>query len=88
MRFRTADWISGGLAIVGAINWGLIGLFRFNLVHSLFGWSRPIERLIYGVVGLAGAFFAYRSLQSQWVTPVVREQVRGRVEERRPIGVV
>jgi len=84
MRFRTEHWISGGLAIVGALNWGLVGLFNFNLVHSLFGWSKPIERLIYGVVGLAGAFFAFSVLQSRRVGPRMPEEA----EERRPIGVV
>ncbi len=84
MRFRTADWISAGLTVIGALNWGMVGLFGFNLVHALFGWSRPIERLIYATVGLAGAFFAYDIIQSRGVTPQVGRQV----EERRPVGIV
>ncbi|MGE5619716.1 MAG: DUF378 domain-containing protein [Sphingomonadaceae bacterium] len=87
MRFNTSEWISGGLAIVGALNWGIVGLFGFNLVHTLFGWSKPVERLIYTTVGLAGAFFAFRALQSQGM-PVVPPQVREQVQERRPVGIV
>ncbi|WP_249029563.1 DUF378 domain-containing protein [Tannockella kyphosi] len=40
--------------IVGALNWGLIGLFSFNLVEALFGVNSFITMLIYIVVGVAG----------------------------------
>ena len=41
--------------IIGAINWGLIGFFQFDLVASLFGGQESaISRIIYGLVGLAG----------------------------------
>ena len=39
------------VAIIGCLNWGLIGLFNFNLVESLFG---DLSFLIYTVVGIAG----------------------------------
>lgn len=39
--------------IIGAINWGLIGLFSFNLVESLFGDSM-LSAIIYMIVGIAG----------------------------------
>lgn len=41
------------LTIVGALNWGLIGLFSFNLVETLFG-SGILSSIIYMLVGLAG----------------------------------
>jgi uncharacterized protein len=47
--------VVGVLAAVGALNWGLIGLFRFNLVRRLLGGSRGAERTIYTLVGLSGA---------------------------------
>lgn len=40
--------------IIGAINWGLIGFFDFNLVASLFQDSSVISRIIYSVVGVCG----------------------------------
>lgn len=41
--------------IIGALNWGLIGLFQFDLVASLFGGqSSGLSRIIYSIVGLAG----------------------------------
>lgn len=43
------------LTIIGAINWGLIGFFRFDLVASLFGGGQTaLARIIYGLVGIAG----------------------------------
>lgn len=47
------------LTIVGAINWGLVGLFQFDLVAALFGGqSAALSRIIYSLVGLAGATLA------------------------------
>lgn len=40
--------------VIGALNWGLIGLFSFNLVDSLFGKSSFLSMLIYIIVGIAG----------------------------------
>jgi len=42
------------LVIVGALNWGLIALFDFNLVAWLFGEMTMLSRIVYGLVGLAG----------------------------------
>ncbi len=40
--------------IIGAIVWGLIGLFDFNLVASIFGEGSIIARIIYTIVGITG----------------------------------
>jgi uncharacterized membrane protein YuzA (DUF378 family) len=43
------------LVIVGALNWGLIGLFQFDLVAALFGGQTSwISRIVYSLVGLSG----------------------------------
>lgn len=44
------------LTIIGAIVWGLIGLFDFNLVATIFGDGSLLERIIYILVGVAGLF--------------------------------
>jgi uncharacterized membrane protein YuzA (DUF378 family) len=44
------------LLIVGALNWGLVGLFSFDLVAGVFGKLPILTRLIYIVVGLAGIY--------------------------------
>ncbi|MBM7704642.1 MULTISPECIES: DUF378 domain-containing protein [Bacillaceae] len=43
------------LTIIGAINWGLIGFFQFDLVAAIFGGqASALSRIIYGLVGIAG----------------------------------
>lgn len=42
------------LIVIGAINWGLIGLFNFNLVTYIFGDMQAISRLVFALVGIAG----------------------------------
>ncbi|MGV6973793.1 DUF378 domain-containing protein [Bacillus halotolerans] len=43
------------LTIIGAINWGLIGFFQFDLVAAIFGGQGSVlSRIIYGLVGIAG----------------------------------
>ena len=45
------------LAIIGAVNWGLIGFFRFDLVAAIFGGQAAgFSRFIYALVGLAGLY--------------------------------
>ena len=44
------------LIIIGAINWGLVGFFGYNLVSDLFGEMSMITRTIYGIVGLCGLY--------------------------------
>jgi uncharacterized membrane protein YuzA (DUF378 family) len=44
------------LVIIGALNWGLVGFFDYNLVDSLFGTGSTVARIIYAVVGLCGLF--------------------------------
>lgn len=45
------------LVIIGALNWGLIGLFQFDLVASLFGGQESVlSRIIYSLVGIAGLY--------------------------------
>ena len=44
------------LVIIGAINWGLIGFFNFDLVAALFGSMTAFSRVIYALVGIAGLY--------------------------------
>ena len=51
---KTLNVIALTLTIIGAINWGLIGLFDFNLVSTLFGADNVITKIVYVLVGIAG----------------------------------
>lgn len=48
------DKIALALIIIGAINWGLIGLFQFDLVAAIFGDMSVISRIVYSLVGISG----------------------------------
>ena len=51
------DRIALVIMIIGALNWGLIGFFGFDLVASIFGGQMALlSRIIYGLVGLAGLY--------------------------------
>ncbi|WP_343210115.1 DUF378 domain-containing protein [Anaerolentibacter hominis] len=51
--------ISYILVIIGAINWLLVGAFRFDLVAWIFGQMSVISRIIYSLVGLAGIYLIF-----------------------------
>ena len=51
---KVIDKIALLLIIIGAINWGLIALFKFDLVAALFGDMTVISRIVYGLVGISG----------------------------------
>lgn len=58
----TLHWIALVLVVVGALNWGLVGLFQFDLVAALFGGpTTAVSRLIYTLVGLSGIIIAFTS---------------------------
>lgn len=51
---KVLDIIALILVIIGAINWGLIAIFNFDLVAALFGDMSVISRIVYGLVGVSG----------------------------------
>lgn len=55
------------LAIIGCINWGLIGFFKFDLVSTLFGDLTWLSRIIFAIVGLSGLYLIsfYGRIRSQ-----------------------
>ena len=55
-----SDFVASVLVIVGALNWGLVGLFKFDVVAALFGDASIFTRVVYSLVGLAGLWAAYK----------------------------
>lgn len=51
---KVIDKIALVLIVIGAINWGLIGFFGFDLVATIFGEMSVISRIVYGLVGISG----------------------------------
>ena len=56
MNNKFLDYIALTIAIIGAVNWGLIGLFSFDLVAFIFGNMSLISRIVYTLVGLSGLY--------------------------------
>lgn len=61
------------LLIIGGINWGLVGIFGFDLVVTLFGVSTILSRIVYILVGLSAILLAYYELTSSTVR-VIKEK--------------
>lgn len=77
---RTVDTIALVLVLIGAINWGLVGLFAFDLVAAIFGEMTVLSRIIYTLVGVAGVYtlVALPSMPRRWSLPARAEVVRER----------
>jgi len=57
------------LVIIGALNWGLVGLFNFNLVNAIFGDMTVLSRIVYILVGVAAIISlatSYRSVTDEY----------------------
>jgi uncharacterized membrane protein YuzA (DUF378 family) len=56
MNMKLLHMVSFILVIVGAINWGLVGLADFNLVDMVFGMGSMLAKLVYILVGVSGVY--------------------------------
>ncbi len=66
---KTLDVIIAVLLVVGGLNWGLWGIFQFDLVAALFGGNTAVlSRIVYSLVGIAAAYQAlgWKSVQRRW----------------------
>lgn len=62
---KKLDIVAGALAVVGAVNWGLVALAEFDLVAALFGLdfgeTNAATRVVYGLVGVSGVWLLTRA---------------------------
>lgn len=69
---KNLDVIAAALVIVGALNWGLVGVFHFDLVAAVFGMkfgeTSALSAVVYSLVGLSGVYQAltWKSIQRRW----------------------
>lgn len=59
MKMNSVDKLAYVLLVIGGINWGLVGAFKFNLVDEIFGVESALSRLIYVLVGLSALYGLY-----------------------------
>lgn len=67
---KNIDIVVAVLLVVGGLNWGLVGLFGFDLVAALFGEMSALSRIVYTLVGLSAIYQAlgWRAIQRRWAT--------------------
>ena len=53
------DWIALLLVIIGGLNWGLVGIFKFDLVATIFGQMSALSRIVYTLVGIAAIYMLF-----------------------------
>jgi len=58
------DWIALVLVIVGGVNWGLVGLFNFDLVVTIFGSIFWLVRVVYVLVGVSALYMIYFAMKA------------------------
>ena len=65
---KTLDVIAAILLVIGGLNWGLVGLFDFNLVEYLVGQWPTLAKTVYGLVGLSALYqiFQWKAIQNRW----------------------
>ena len=74
---KLMDGVATLLVVVGAVNWGIVAVARFDLVAALFGLSfgevSGVTAGIYGLVGMAGLYQAlfWKRVQGRWMQPAV-----------------
>lgn len=64
-NFTELEWATAIFVLIGAINWGLIGVFGFNLLLVMFNTSPVLERVVEGLIGFSGLFWLYKLLMAK-----------------------
>lgn len=60
MKMSSLDTLAMWLVVVGALNWGLVGLLNLNLVSSLLGMGTVLEKIVYMLVGLSAVMVLWK----------------------------
>lgn len=73
--FKALDVVSFILLMIGALNWGLVGFWDFNLIGAIFGYMSIASRIIYAGVGVAALYelFTLKMIKERW-TAICREE--------------
>lgn len=61
MKMNSVDWVAWTLVVVGALNWGLVGAAKLNLVESVVG-SGSLAQVVYVLVGVSGLYMLWMAV--------------------------
>lgn len=75
---KTIDVIVAVLLVIGGVNWGLVGLFNFDLVATIFGEGSLLARIVYTLVGICAVYQAlgWKAIQGRWQNESTLEPAR------------
>lgn len=62
MKSKELDMVANLLVTLGALNWGMVGAFKLDLVQTLLGTSPALVQLVYILVGLSGLYNVYKMM--------------------------
>lgn len=65
MQKNAIYWIALILLVVGGLNWGLIGIFQWDLVEAIFGSMSTVSRVVYTLVGLSAIYIGITATASK-----------------------
>ncbi len=65
ITMKNLELIAFVLLLIGGINWGLVGMFNYNVVTALLGDGTTMTKVVYGLVGLGGCYEAFKFLRSK-----------------------
>lgn len=60
MKLKEVDAVANTLVVLGALNWGLVGAFKLDLVQTILGTSPALVQLVYILVGISGLYLVYK----------------------------
>jgi len=66
-KMSALDWIAFILVVIGGLNWGLVGFFKYDLVAAIFGGGAPtavVARVVYAIVGVAALYMFVKGATS------------------------
>jgi hypothetical protein len=64
MKMSSIEWVAWVFVVLGALNWGFVALFKFNLVEMILG-TGSLSMLVYVLVGLSGLFMLWGALSKK-----------------------
>lgn len=79
---KKIDVLAAVLTVVGALNWGLVAVAKFDLVATIFGMrfgeTSIFSSVVYGLVGLAGVYqaFSWKAIQRRWHSELTPDRAR------------
>lgn len=61
-KMNEMDWAAWMFVMIGAVNWGLVGLFQIDLVQVVFGTSPKLVTSMYSLIGVSGVYWIWKTV--------------------------